>query len=293
MNSYSAKSPARARASICYVATFFLAFLSSGSASDAATPAASGDGTGFVTSVKYHGGPLALPPLHQAAYKDDHRRIADLFDTGAEPHEAADSREPEEGRTPLLIAAKRCKTDSLRMLLARGATPTLADNNGRTPLIEAAANCHVVVVEALLAAGAGAHAPGGIDAVDARGHSALMAAAHLGNAESVRMLLSRGANPMLRSEGGKDAHAWAMSAGKTETASLLDAVSGARHSHHGGSKGSESGGAGGEGEGQGEQQRQEELEQQFPPKPKPYEPRQEEVVEEEAKEEGHGSDGEL
>ena len=290
MNSTIAQSRAA-----CYQAAFLGVLSSASAASDAATPAAaaSGDGTGFVKSVKYHGGPLTLPPLHLAAYKDDHRHIADLFDTGAEPHEAADSREPEEGRTPLLIAAKRCKTDSVRMLLARGATPTLADNNGRTPLIEAAANCHIVVVEALLAAGAGAHAPGGIDAVDARGHSALMAAAHLGNAESVRMLLSRGANPMLRSEGGKDAHAWAMSAGKTETASLLDAVSGARHSHQGGSKGSESGGAGGEGEGQGEQQRQEELEQQFPPKPKPYEPRQEEVVEEEGKEEGHGSDGEL
>jgi hypothetical protein len=209
--------------------TWPLVLLVACAAADAPAPS---HGPG-ITSVTYHGGPMSLPPLHLAAYTDNHHRIAELFDTGAEPHEASDSREPEEGRTPLLIAAKRCKTDSVRMLLSRGASPTLADNNGRTPLIEAAANCHVVVIEPLLAAGAGALAPGGIDAADARGHTALMAAAHLGNADSVRKLLSRGANPTLRSENGKDALAWAQAAGKADTVALLSplAVHGRNDGH--------------------------------------------------------------
>jgi hypothetical protein len=40
---------------------------------------------GGVKNVEYHGGPLALPPLHLAAYGDDHARVAALLETGAEP----------------------------------------------------------------------------------------------------------------------------------------------------------------------------------------------------------------
>ncbi len=152
--------------------------------------------------------------------------------------------------------AKRMSAEALTIidaLLAAGANPNAWASRGREPIIAVAArNGDRVLVERLLAAAADPHAIAAngttallaaaqgddhdaartigqslvkrgarIDAQDRFGHTPLMAAAHAGNLDLVRVLLGAGADPTRKDVDGQTALDWAASGGHEETATAL------------------------------------------------------------------------
>ena len=143
------------------------------------------------------------------------------------------------GVTPLAAAAFDGDLTLVDLLLLHGADPTLADLGGKVPIVYAAGRGFTPVVSKLLAAGADVNAHYGnkltvlmwaaghandvpvddgvqlvtvlldkgaaVEARDDRGRTALMAAAELGHAEIVDLLLKRGADPRDRDAMGKSA----------------------------------------------------------------------------------------
>ena len=93
------------------------------------------------------------------------------------------------GRSPLLIAAGiNGNSNAVRMLLEKGANPTVADNNGTTPLLLAATAGDTASIRLLLAAKAPA------DQADKGGTTPLLNAATNGNIEAVKALLAHQPN---------------------------------------------------------------------------------------------------
>jgi hypothetical protein len=87
--------------------------------------------------------------------------MARLLDAGAEPDALVAARATESighgavvQRTALAAAATGGQLDAVRLLLDRGADPSLADSLGLTPLMCAAMNGHAAVVRELAARGA-------------------------------------------------------------------------------------------------------------------------------------------
>ncbi len=111
----------------------------------------------------------------------------------------------ETGWTALMIAAVTGQPQSISVLLGAGARIDQRDNHGDTALIGAAAvrfgDLHMAAetVKILLARGASP------DAVDDLDESALMWAARAGNPESIKLLLDAGANPARLDQAGHDA----------------------------------------------------------------------------------------
>jgi len=93
-----------------------------------------------------------------------------------------------DGSTPLQWAAHWNDIDTVKLLLAAGAKPNVANRYGVTPLHEAATIGSAPVVAALLRAGAQANA------IYGEGETPLMLAARAGNVESVKLLLEAGAD---------------------------------------------------------------------------------------------------
>jgi ankyrin repeat protein len=107
---------------------------------------------------------------------------------------AADSR----GTTPLMYAASIGSADAIQLLLAAGADVNAANGLGITPLIYGALN--PAVAKILLAAGAE------VNVQSKAGRTPLMVAAgHPGGAETVRLLLSKGADPKTHDGSGASA----------------------------------------------------------------------------------------
>ncbi len=67
--------------------------------------------------------------LHDAAHANDERRVAELIAGGAD----VDAR-PEQGFTPLHLAAQQYAVDAARVLLDAGATVDARNEHGNTPL---------------------------------------------------------------------------------------------------------------------------------------------------------------
>jgi uncharacterized protein len=93
-----------------------------------------------------------------------------------------------DGSTPLQWAAHWNDVETVKLLLAAGAKPNVANRYGVTPLHEAATIGSAPVVAALLRAGAQANATYG------EGETPLMLAARAGNLESVKLLIEAGAD---------------------------------------------------------------------------------------------------
>ena len=116
--------------------------------------------------------------------------------------EAAVNQQNRDGFTALLGAALCGCTAEARLLLERGADPTLADNMGNAPLTNAAkasGDAGRGVAELLLDAKAA------VDHQNEDGTAALHFACQCSNVEVARLLLERGANKELRDKHGRTA----------------------------------------------------------------------------------------
>lgn len=122
------------------------------------------------------------------------------------------------GRTPLMAAALAGHARIVDSLLAAGALADLADARGTTALMEAARCGNVAAIHALGKRKANA------DAVDATGRTALIVACQSRHAseDSVRALLSLGADRARVGNDGKRALDHAAAAGRWHVVALLD-----------------------------------------------------------------------
>jgi ankyrin repeat protein len=167
--------------------------------------------------TKWVGGPMSLPEFHQHAHFNRLEKMEEMLNNGQDIH----AHETEDGRTALLISARKCHISGVKLLLSRGADVEERDLMSRTPLIEAAANCNVEMLTILILAGAK------VQSIDEFGHTPLMAAAHIGHLAGVQYLIENGADADVssKSEPGKPARTaskWAREAGHKEVAEYLE-----------------------------------------------------------------------
>lgn len=128
--------------------------------------------------------------LVDAVLAGDAQGVLELLSAGSDPNAVR----PEDGATPLHVAAGAAQLEVLTTLLANQATPQVHDHVGATPLHLAAASGDVdapQVVAALLAAGADIHAR------DRTQSTPLHLAVKAGAPEIVSTLLDAGADPTL------------------------------------------------------------------------------------------------
>ena len=128
-----------------------------------------------------------------------------------------------DGFTPLGLAAFFRRSDVARLLIEHGADPSIASKNKLrvTPLHSAvatdAAPLDLEMVSMLLEAGAPVNIP------HLGGGTPLHTAAFTGDVRVIRMLLERGADPMLKLDDGKTAVDVAFEQGHPDAAALLEA----------------------------------------------------------------------
>lgn len=83
--------------------------------------------------------------LFDAVLAGDREAVKSQLAAGADPNPFDD-----EGRTPIMVAARNGRADLVRLLLEAGADPELTDSIGESPLIMAAAHGHAEVCKLLL-----------------------------------------------------------------------------------------------------------------------------------------------
>jgi ankyrin repeat protein len=118
--------------------------------------------------------------LHEAAAKGDVAEIEKLIKDGEKPN-IQDSR----SRTPLLVAAYLRKHDAARTLLRNGADPNALDIDRYDIITIAAVANDLEMLKLALEGGASAK-----NITSRYNGTALIAAAHLGHAEAVKMLIA-------------------------------------------------------------------------------------------------------
>ena len=144
--------------------------------------------------LKEHASPNAArgdqtTPLHWAAYNDDLSLVKLLLASGAAP----DPRTRLRALTPLHMAAESGDAALIEVLLKAGAAANATNDSGTTPLMIAAASGNAAAVAALLAHGADINAR-----EKTYGQTALFFAAGRNRADVLRLLLSRGADPKVK-----------------------------------------------------------------------------------------------
>ena len=125
----------------------------------------------------------AYDGLHAAAWRGNVSQIRELAEAGADPN-AVDRH----GRTPLHVAAFASHDDAVRALVQAGADPNLLENARYDIITIAAVADDVDMVRLAIELGGNA---GNITSI--YDGTALIAAAHLGHAEVVRVLAEAGA----------------------------------------------------------------------------------------------------
>jgi hypothetical protein len=152
----------------------------------------------------------------RAAYRGDVQSMREFLDDGY-PVNAGN----EVGYTALMGAARGASLGTIRLLLSRGAQADLADHRGYTALHWSVAqpvrdaSHQLSCLCALLDAGALPNAQ------NEEGITPLMNAAWFGCHDSVRELLRRGADPLIRDKKGRAAKDLADERGHKEVAELL------------------------------------------------------------------------
>lgn len=159
---------------------------------------------------------LGATPLWAASQNGSEAMVRLLLTAGADPNAALLA-----GETPVMVAARAGKPRVVERLIAGGANVNARASRNQTALMWAVAQKHPDVVTALLAHGADLAARSEVWSqmmavpphgylpynrmIPAGGETALLFAARVGDLESAKILLARGANV-------NDADAWGVSA---------------------------------------------------------------------------------
>ena len=122
------------------------------------------------------------------------------------------------GKTAMINAAWRGRSEILRILLDHGADLEVGDNRRRTPVMWSAINGHADVIDELLVAGAEPDIP------DDEGLTPLMRAASNGHKKIVERLIVAGADPFKRDKDGRSALDHARREGHKDIIARLKAV---------------------------------------------------------------------
>lgn len=144
--------------------------------------------------LKKHAAPNAAlgdgtTALHWAVYNDDLELVKLLLASGA----SVDAHTRLRSLTPLHMAAENGDAALIEALLKAGAGVNASNDSGTTPLMIAAASGSTASVTTLLASGAEINAR-----EKAYGQTALFFAADRNRADVVRLLLSKGADPKVK-----------------------------------------------------------------------------------------------
>ena len=152
--------------------------------------------------------------LRNAAASGDVKNLLKALSQGAD----VDGMDVD-GRTAMINAAWRGRSDIVQTLLDHGADIEIADNRARTPMIWGAINGQAKVVNTLLDAGSEP------DRIDEEGTTALMRASWNGHIAIVNALLQEGADPSRRDKNGRTALDYALREGHTEIMNRLKSAS--------------------------------------------------------------------
>ena len=128
-------------------------------------------------------------PLNLAARKGHLAVVKCLLDHGARINQISQRIFP---MTPLQSASFSGQVEVVKLLMERGADPSITEKYGLTPLQRACWDGQLAVVRCLVSRG-GDH----IDQSDALGHTPLLGAVNGGHTEVVRVLLQVGADPCI------------------------------------------------------------------------------------------------
>ena len=128
------------------------------------------------------------------------------------PNSRLQAKTPGQASTSLHHAADQGHTETVEVLLARGADTSAVDREGNTPLHLASLEGHTATAGVLLDDGADTEAKRKL------GYTALHLASGKGHAETAGMLLDHGADPTAELPDGKTAHSMANGAVKSDVA---------------------------------------------------------------------------
>jgi ankyrin repeat protein len=151
--------------------------------------------------------------LYQAVFAGNLPEVKAIVTKGASVNFA-----DEEQRTPLILAAYNGYTPIVEFLVSKGADVNVADHDGMTALMYTAKRSFNETAAFLLNNGAEVNVRS-----RKRGMTALMLAAGWGNAELVKMLLDKGADPAIHDYFGETA---ADHAGKMRHENVVKMLSG-------------------------------------------------------------------
>lgn len=207
---------------------------------DLATPLHSAIVRGHVAMVKLllaHGANAnaekanGCTPLHDAAAERNVEIVSLLLAHGTRVDAKAKN-----GRTPLFEAAASGSTEAMRLLLEAGAGVNVKTASGATPLLSAAGSGKVAAVKMLLEKGAEWNVRTAISdkapklrkyrsypgySFSVEGVTPLMAAAHRGDADSMKLFLDKGADVNVKAADGKTALMAAAVSGSPPAVKLL------------------------------------------------------------------------